>query len=141
MMFNMLTWVLYLALYIFLHRVNYLPAVMLLLRPGKGMKLALLVYYVYCKITSEAVNIIHNIHSVLFVCPSLGCYIWVFLNNDTQPLGVRVETGFFRPFRPDMEVFEIIEFFLDVKDGIILLVLLCLLCTACTMYTMLGNTA
>lgn len=132
MMLNMLTWVSYLALYIFLHRGKYLPAAMLQLRSGNGRKIALLVSCVYCMITSEAVNIIHNIHSVLFVCPSLGCYIWVLLNNHTQSLGVRVENGVFQPFRPDTAVLENIEFFLDVQDGIILLVLLCFLCTACT---------
>ncbi|XP_023800726.1 uncharacterized protein LOC111941755 [Cyanistes caeruleus] len=132
-------WVLYLALYIFPHMGNYLPVVLLLLRPGNGMRIALLVYYAYGMITCEAMNTIRNIYSILFACPSLGCYIWDLLNNRTLPLVGRVESGFFQPFRSGTAVFKNIEFSLDAKDSLVLL--FCFLCMACTMYTMLRNKA
>ncbi|XP_053791333.1 uncharacterized protein LOC128784080 [Vidua chalybeata] len=142
MVLTVLARVLHLALCLFPHMESYLSAAMLLLRPGNGVKIALLVYYACCMITSEAVNIIHNIHSVLFACPGLGCYIWVLFNNRTQPLGERVESGFFQPFRPDTAVFENIDLSLGVKDGLIfLLVLLCLLSVACSLYTTLSHRA
>lgn len=77
-----------------------------------------------------------NTYSVLFSYPSLGYLLWGFLNNHTQPLGERVESGFFQPIRPDTAHFEFPQ---AVKDDIILvLVLLCLICMACTEYVLLG---
>ncbi|XP_063276964.1 uncharacterized protein LOC134563090 [Prinia subflava] len=113
------------------HMGHYLLVLMLLFRPGYGIKFALLVYYAYCMTTSEAMNVIWNIYSILFACPSLGCYIWG-LYNHIQSLWGGVKNDFFQPFRPDTAVLENIEFSLDAKDSIVLLlVLLCLLCTAC----------
>lgn len=86
--------------------------------------------------TSEAMNIIWNIYSVLFTCPGQGCYLWGLINNHTQPMGGRTDNGFFQSFRPEPAIFENTEFPLDVR--IMLLVLLCVLCTACTVYTVLG---
>ena len=136
-MLSMLTWVLYLTLYIFPHMGNnYLPLVMLLSRPGYGIKIALWVYYAYHILTSEAMNVIRNLYSILFTCPSLGCYIWG-LYNRTQPLGGGVKEDFFQLFTPDTVVFEGIKFPLNARDSIgLLLVLLCFLCTV---YNMLRN--
>lgn len=135
-MLSVLTRVLYLALCIFLHRGIYLPAVMLLLRPGSGMRMVLLAHCV-CWITPEAVNLIQNIHSVLFACPRLGCYVWVLLNNHTQPLGGTAESGFFQP--SSTAAVENTEFPLDVKDGITLLS--AVLCLLCAVYAVLGSRA
>ncbi|XP_053859968.1 uncharacterized protein LOC128822300 [Vidua macroura] len=121
------------ALYIFPNVGNYLAVVMLMCKPGYGMRIALLIYYVYCIITSEAMNMIWNMYSILFACPNLGCYVWG-LSNHTQPLGGGVKIDFFHPFRLDTAVFENVKFPLDAKDSImLLLVLLSLLCTVCNM--------
>ncbi|KAM4896996.1 uncharacterized protein FYW23_006052 [Sylvia borin] len=130
MMLNMLTCVLYLSLYIFPNMGYYLPALILLRRPGYGTKIALLFYYVRCLINSEAMNIIQNIYPVLCSCSSLGCYVWG-LNNLTQPLWGGVKNDFFQLFRNDTAVFEYVEYPLDAKDSMMfLLFLLCFLCMA-----------
>ncbi|XP_051624901.1 uncharacterized protein LOC127461275 [Manacus candei] len=140
MLFDALTWMLYLSLFIFPQMAYYLPVLMLSLRPGRGIQIVLLIYYVYVILTSEAMSFIVNVYSVLFACPGLGCYLWGLIKNRTQLFGGTGVDGFqpptsFFPFRPAKTVFENIEFPFDVKDSImLLLVLLCLLCTVYTMF-------
>ncbi|XP_050835678.1 uncharacterized protein LOC108962424 [Serinus canaria] len=127
----MLTWLSHLALSLFPHLGSSLSAALLQLSSGNGMGIALLVYFVYCMITSGEGNITWNRNSLSFTCPGLGCCISIPLNNHSQPLR----------FRLDRAVLENLEFPLGVKDGtiILLLVLLCFLsvaCTPCTLYTM-----
>nr|XP_054484060.1 uncharacterized protein LOC129117432 [Agelaius phoeniceus] len=133
-----LTRLLHLALCLFPHMGSCLSAVVLLLSSGNAMKIGLLIYCIYCMITSGEVNITWNRNSLLFACPGQGCCICILLNNHSQPLGERAESGFSLTFRLDRAVFENFEFPLGVKDGIIVLVLvlLCLLSVACTLYTL-----
>lgn len=133
-----LTRLLHLALCLFPHMGSCLSAVVLLLSSGNAMKIGLLIYCIYCMITSGEVNITWRRNSLLFTCPGLGCCICILLNNHSQPLGERAESGFSLTFRLDRAVFENFEFPLGVKDGIIVLVLvlLCLLSVACALYTL-----
>lgn len=140
MLLGVFMWMLLLVLYIF----PYVLLMITFVNIGRGIRIAWVMYCVmliYDMITSRAMRVIWDMYLVLFACPGLGCYLWGFINNYTQPIGGTGEDYFSQPsmsfssFRSATTVFENAEFPLDLKDSIILLlVLLCLLCMVYTMF-------
>lgn len=93
-------------------------------RSGIQTKIALFIHSimsVYGKIKSEVIKIISDVYALLFACPGLGCYFWRLINNLTQPVGGTEWDDISQPFtsfylfRASTSLFEIVEFFLDVK--------------------------